>query len=84
MSSIKTYDRTIQEPVRYIRTERAQAPAPATAAPLYLVLYAPGNVTLWSTNTSKQMHAVVQLPAHGWGPDQFGCLNSIWVRESGC
>ena len=28
-------------------------------------------------------HAVVQLPAHGWGPDQFGCLNSIWVRESG-
>src|SRR6476659_7179460 len=35
MSSIKTYDRTIREPVRYIRTERAPAPAPATAAPLY-------------------------------------------------
>ena len=83
MSSIKTYDRTIREPVRYIRTERAPAPAPATAAPLYLVLDAPGNVTLWSTNTSKQTYAVVQLPAHGRGPDQFGCLNSIWVRESG-
>jgi hypothetical protein len=27
--------------------------------------------------------AVIQLPAHGWGPDQFGCLDSIWVRESG-
>jgi hypothetical protein len=47
-----------------------------------LVLYAPGNVTLWSTNTSKQTYAI-QLPAHGWRPDQFGCLNSIWVRESG-
>ena len=22
-------------------------------------------------------------PAHGWRPDQFGCLNSIWVRENG-
>ena len=32
---------------------------------------------------SCEPHAVVQLPAHGRGPDQFGCLNSIWVRESG-
>ena len=37
----------------------------------------------WSTNTSKQTYAVIQLPAHGWGPDQFGCLNNIWIRESG-
>ena len=37
------------------------------------ILDAPGNVTLWSTNTSKQTYAVIQLPAHGWGPDQFGC-----------
>ena len=36
-----------------------------------------------TSNTSKQTYAVVQLPAHGRGPDQFGCLNSIWVRESG-
>jgi hypothetical protein len=48
-----------------------------------LVLDAPGNVTLWSTNTSKQTYAVIQLAAHGWGPDQFGCLNYIWIRESG-
>ena len=47
------------------------------------VLDAPGNVTLWSTNTSKQTYAASQLAAHGWGPDQFGCLNNIWVRESG-
>ena len=46
-----------------------------------MILDAPGNVTLWSTNTSKQTYAAIQLPAHGWGPDQFGCLNSIWVRE---
>jgi len=48
-----------------------------------VVIDAPGSVVLWSTNTSKQTYAVVQLPAHGRGPDQFGCLNSIWVRESG-
>ena len=48
-----------------------------------VVIDAPGGVVLWSTNTSKQTYAVVQLAAHGWGPDQFGCLNSIWVRESG-
>ena len=47
------------------------------------ILDTPGNIMLWSTNTSKQTYAVVQLPAHGWGPDQFGCLNSIWVREGG-
>ena len=47
------------------------------------ILDTPGNVTLWSTNTSKPTYAVARLPAHGWGPDQFGCLNSIWVRESG-
>src|SRR6478752_2464410 len=35
MSSLKTYDRTIREPVRYIRTKRAPAPPTATAAPLY-------------------------------------------------
>jgi hypothetical protein len=47
------------------------------------VVETPGNAALWSTNTSKQTYAVTQLTAHGWGPDQFGCLNSIWVRESG-
>ena len=36
-----------------------------------VILDAPGNVTLWSTNTSRPTYAVVQLPMHGWGPDQF-------------
>jgi hypothetical protein len=31
-----------------------------------VILDAPGNVTLWSTNTSRPTYAVVQLPAHGW------------------
>ena len=31
-------------------------------------LDAPGHVTLWSTNTSKQRYAITQLAAHGWGP----------------
>ena len=47
------------------------------------ILDAARNVALWSTDTSKQTYAVIELPARGWGPDQFGCLNSIWVRESG-
>jgi Transglycosylase SLT domain len=49
------------------------------------VIYAPGNVALWSTNTYKQTYADLQLPAHGWGASQasqFSCLNNIWVRES--
>jgi hypothetical protein len=49
------------------------------------VVYAPGNVALWSTNTYKQTYADIQLTTHGWGATQarqFGCLNSIWVRES--
>ena len=25
----------------------------------------------WSTNTSKQTYAVIQLPAHGWGPGRL-------------
>src|SRR4051794_30210245 len=33
MSSIKTYDRTIRDPVRYIRPERVPPPAPAAADP---------------------------------------------------
>jgi hypothetical protein len=50
------------------------------------VIYTPGNVALWSTNTYKQTFADLQLAAHGWGGNQasqFGCLNNIWVRESG-
>jgi hypothetical protein len=49
------------------------------------VIYTPGNVALWSTNTYKQTYADLQLAAHGWGgsqASQFSCLNNIWVRES--
>jgi hypothetical protein len=45
----------------------------------------PGGVTLWSTSTSRQTYADIQLAAHGWNQDQarqFGCLNNIWIRES--
>jgi len=47
------------------------------------VIDAPGNVVVWSTSTSKLTYAVIQLAAHGWGPDQFGCLSNIWVQDSG-
>jgi hypothetical protein len=54
------------------------------------VVNAPGstatsNAALWSTGTSRQTYADIQLAAHGWGQGQarqFGCLNNIWVRES--
>jgi hypothetical protein len=36
------------------------------------ILDAPGHVTPWSTNTSKQTYAVVQLPAHGWDRTSSG------------
>ena len=78
MSSIKTYDRTIREP-RSIHSNRTGAdsspgglrPAPPRSAPAR-----PAGI-------GPDFTEIIQLPAHGWGPDQFGCLNSIWVRESG-
>ena len=33
--------------------------------------------------TPRRPPAGTAGPARGWGPDQFGCLNSIWVRENG-
>jgi hypothetical protein len=47
---------------------------------------APASATaLWSTDTYRQTYADMQLAARGWGASQarqFGCLNSIWTRES--
>ncbi len=40
---------------------------------------------LWSTDTYRQTYADIQLAAHGWSSSQarqFGCLDSIWTRES--
>jgi hypothetical protein len=45
----------------------------------------PGSTALWSTDTYRQTYADIQLAAHGWSQGQarqFGCLNSIWLRES--
>lgn len=50
------------------------------------VIYTPANVATWATGTYKQTYADNQLSRHGWGStqaSQFGCLNKIWVRESG-
>jgi hypothetical protein len=54
------------------------------------VVSAPGSAAanraaLWSTGTSRQTYADIQLAAHGWTASQarqFGCLDNIWVRES--
>jgi hypothetical protein len=66
--------------------------APATTAPPSSAppSSAPGsaptsNAPLWSTGTSRQTYADVQLAAHGWSQGQarqFGCLDNIWTRES--
>jgi hypothetical protein len=45
----------------------------------------PGSTPLWSTGTSRQTYADIQLAAHGWAASQarqFGCLDNIWARES--
>jgi hypothetical protein len=58
-----------------------------------LVLQPAGNAVIqttasappWSTDTFRQTYADIQLAAHGWSQGQarqFGCLNSIWRRES--
>jgi hypothetical protein len=43
------------------------------------------NAPLWSTGTSRQTYADIQLATHGWAASQarqFGCLDNIWARES--
>jgi hypothetical protein len=45
----------------------------------------PGGAPLWSTGTSRQTYADIQLAAHGWAASQarqFGCLDNIWAHES--
>jgi hypothetical protein len=46
-----------------------------------LVLYGPSGAT-WSTNTYKQAYALSRFPQYGWGSDQWGCLNQLWIHES--
>jgi hypothetical protein len=59
---------------------------PSSAPPSSAPGSAPASSTpLWSTNTSRQTYADIQLAAHGWSQGQarqFGCLDNIWVRES--
>jgi hypothetical protein len=59
---------------------------PSSAPPSSVPGSAPASSTpLWSTNTSRQTYADIQLAAHGWSQGQarqFGCLDNIWVRES--
>lgn len=46
---------------------------------------APDGTALWTTDTSRQTYADIQLAAHGWKTSQarqFGCLDNVWMAES--
>jgi hypothetical protein len=66
------------------------APASTPAASTPTASTTPGtpaatSTTLWSTDTYRQTYADLQLAARGGGASQaqqFGCLDSIWTRES--
>jgi len=60
------------------------APSPSgrgTSAPSVPIPSGNGNGD--NTPAGAQAYAHSRLSAHGWGDDQFGCLVSLWNRESG-
>lgn len=61
----------------------AQAAAQAAAQQAAALQQAQAKIaTLQPDATGAQAEALKQLAAHGWGADQFSCLNQLWNRES--
>ena len=63
---------TLSAPVDEVIATGTQAPATLTAP-------APAPV---DPGTARAAGAAA-VAAHGWGPDQFACLDALWSRESG-
>ncbi len=64
---------------RLPRTRRTRALAASVAA-----VALAGGIASCSPPSSPQTIARNQLVGHGWGNNQqFGCLNNLWMRESG-
>jgi hypothetical protein len=48
-----------------------------------LVVQLPGQPPVWANNRYAQAYAAGLFRQRGWGPDQWGCLDQLWQRESG-
>jgi hypothetical protein len=48
-----------------------------------LVIEVPGTPPVWANNKYAQAYAAGLFRQHGWGPDQWGCLDQLWQHESG-
>lgn len=59
----------------------AKAPAAPAAAPS--PVFASGGVAGDNSPAGAQASARAMLSGYGWGDDQFGCLVSLWNKESG-
>jgi TolA-binding protein len=62
---------------------KTTTPAPARSTPAPSVPIPSGNGNGDNSPAGAQAYAASRLGAHGWGSDQFGCLVSLWNRESG-
>ncbi|MDQ1724571.1 MAG: hypothetical protein QOG52_1599 [Frankiaceae bacterium] len=47
-----------------------------------LVVYPASGAAVWSNHRHFQAYAATLLAAHGWGSQEFSCLDNIYVRES--
>ena len=62
----------------------AAAEAPAKPAPAAAVRAAPARPSAPADpNAAQQIARQLMANQHGWGADQFGCLVSLWDKESG-
>ena len=60
------------------------AEAPAKPAPAAAVRAAPARPSAPADpNAAQQIARQLMANQHGWGADQFGCLVSLWDKESG-
>lgn len=47
------------------------------------VVWSQGAPAVAAVSSSPQSYAISELPKYGWSSSQFGCLKSLWTRESG-
>lgn len=72
-----------QEAAEQARLEAEAAAAAAAASPSAPVYAAAGGGTGDNSPAGAQASARAMLGGYGWGDDQFGCLVSLWNKESG-
>ncbi|MBD7956257.1 lytic transglycosylase domain-containing protein [Microbacterium sp. Sa4CUA7] len=63
--------------------EAAQATSGSSSAAPSNPVYASGGAVGGSSPADAQATARSMLAGYGWGDDQFGCLVSLWNKESG-